>query len=1585
MLTMRKLYLFILFASINNFTVAQTDATHWTQLINKPQVNYFEIKKAFEKDQQQSLDFLNANGQLNAQNIEKDSLGNIKENKEGFYNLFKRWEYFVLPRLDKNGNFDASKESNSWKAYLDDFNSKKKQSKIANVANWQPIGPYKATSTTYANSGRVECIAFHPTNANIFYIGAPDSGVWKTIDGGVNWQYLSQSWNDQRVTGLAINPTNPSIIYALKYNNYFMKSIDAGLTWTQINITIGTGAVDKLLINPDNPQILLANSYSGVIRSVNGGTTWTYAAFSTGYTIEDIKFKPGDPNVVYANSRSVVYKSTDGGITFNSIYTLPTTSIAANIAVTAAAPNNLYVAYNSNLTTSSVFYRKFGAVYKSTNGGSTFTTITDDNTPVDTQTMGTQGYHQGRYDLTLAVSPTDANEIWLGMVPMFKTINGGASWNSVGSNNVSVHVDHHAAEFQPITGKMFIGCDGGLYRYTHATNTYEILDGMNITQMYRLSAVKDEKSKILYGAQDNGTHKWESNTYKSIFGGDGMECIIDHTNTNTLYSSVQLGYLFKSTDNGVNWNGITPSPFPSNAQWVTPWEMDPTNNQVMYACYREIYKTTNGGTTWSPITNQNLNQSFNFVKIAPSNTNILYAYSGDYSGSYNLIKSTNGGASWTALTLPESNFGGRDLTIDANDPNKIWVIGYQSVFSSIDGGLNWTNIKGTLPNIGFNCIINDKTNADLYLGTYNGVFVRPNGSSDWTLFSDNLPKVNIQELEISYTDGNILRAATYGRGLWETPVYTPCSVPVATLTANGPIVIPGGGTVTLQANTGSGLTYQWYKDGAKIVGSVSSSYVVNDIGVYQVIVKNANCSKYSNSITVTTSATLVLNAIPASVCKGSNLSIPFTATNFASGTTFTIEFYDVTYDTYVQFTATGTTSPLSINLPSYYNLNGNYKVRLKANSPSISIVSNQFQVKNIEVGIGNDNGNIFTPSGASFSLCTGKSVKLYALKYSNTMPNSAVSYQWKFNGVDINTAVDSTLTVSAVGTYTVNVSQVGCSKLTPSVSINNSTNIGGTLRAVGSSSQCTNVLLESIYKTTTSTFQWKKNGVTIPSATTFSYNATTSGFYTVTASDGAGCTISPANREVKIGKLPASITSSDSVICNTNGYGYLTYTSSSPYYDNVSVYTNGLIYQWQKNGVDIPNANQSYFYAYSSDGGGAYTLKLKQQTCESISNPFFIQLSNILPPAKTYTSPAGTNFCTGQSIGLGSTGGTGGYIWQRNGVDVVNSSYYNATTSGTYVLRRTQGTCTSTSAPITLNFGSSYVPSIYVSYNASKTCNGTYLNLSNSAPSGSTYQWRRNGVNISGSTNNYVYANSSGNYDVVISGTCGGTSNSLAITVGSIEAEIIPSSNPIYCKNAMQKLTLSKVDNYNSQFQWKKDGVNITGATVNELLVDAPGNYTVAVTQGTCSFTSPAYIILTRELSTATLIGSTTINAGQTGTITANLTGLPPWGLTLSDGSFRYVKSSPFSVSFTPTTTQTYSIQSLTDGCALGCVPKWTITTASNLSWETYHALQMIESVSKIISPANIDYRAGQSVNLSPGFDTQNGTVFKAEIGGCNN
>ncbi len=199
--------------------------------------------------------------------------------------------------------------------------------------------------------------------------------------------------------------------------------------------------------------------------------------------------------------------------------------------------------------------------------------------------------------------------------------------------------------------------------------------------------------------------------------------------------------------------------------------MHPTAASILYAGYINIYKSTNRGTSWSKITNFAGSDKVQALAIAPSNPQIMYM-----STYYDVKKSTNGGSTWTSIASGISSGSVTYFAIHPTNPNKVWISlsGYYNgskVMKSINGGQSWQNITGTLPNLPANCIVYENNSADgIYVGMDVGVYYHDNNLNQWVPFMKDLPNVIVSELEIYYP-GNKIRAATYGRSMWESDLY----------------------------------------------------------------------------------------------------------------------------------------------------------------------------------------------------------------------------------------------------------------------------------------------------------------------------------------------------------------------------------------------------------------------------------------------------------------------------------------------------------------------------------------------------------------------------------------------------------------------------------------------------------------------------------------------------------------------------------------------------------------------------------------------------------------------------------------------
>ncbi|RPG52665.1 MAG: T9SS C-terminal target domain-containing protein [Flavobacteriales bacterium TMED84] len=714
---------------------------------------------------------------INAFNKHRESMPYEKGNG---YKPYARELDFVEKRVSNDRTFPHLALYNEW------IKEKGKSEKASN-SNWKPLGPTNVpiilSNGKNRGVGRINAIAFDPYDQNIIYIGSPGGGFWKSIDGGANWMTTSDDLPVLGVSSIAVDPSNTDIIYIATgdanasdtYSIGVLKSVDQGDTWTTTGLSYNVNAnkrVNKILINPNNTDSVFAATNTNIMLSVDGGMSWNNCAPLGRW--RDIEFMPGNPNIVYAAKQSSggsnVYRSLDGGSNWSVI----NNGVASSgkyrplIAVTPINPNVIYALYSAS-------DYSFHGIYKSIDGGDNWNLQSNSPNILGRDTDGTGTGGQSWYDLSLGVSNNDENHLFVGGINLWESTDGGANWTieaSSGNGNYAyMHVDQHCLEFHPITNVPYAGNDGGLYKYLDNLNNWiDISDGLEISQFYKLGLSESNASRLIAGAQDNGTEMLTNGVWDAVRGADGMECAIDPYDEDLLYSSSQYGGLRKSYNGGNNWDNIKPVSY--DGAWVTPYKIHPNNNNMIVAGYDEVYLSLTSGAVWDSISyNVSGGQSVRTIALAPSNEDYIYAAT--YS---RLMKTTNSGQSWASIKPGLPNYNISDVTISDNDPNRLWVTmseysASNKVFESSNGGATWTNITGTnLPNLPVNCIVY-QANAyeDLYIGTDIGVYHKDNTMSDWTAYKNGLPNVVVNELEIHYPTSRI-RAATFGRGVWDSPL-----------------------------------------------------------------------------------------------------------------------------------------------------------------------------------------------------------------------------------------------------------------------------------------------------------------------------------------------------------------------------------------------------------------------------------------------------------------------------------------------------------------------------------------------------------------------------------------------------------------------------------------------------------------------------------------------------------------------------------------------------------------------------------------------------------------------------------------------
>ena len=881
----------LLFLSLCYFFTDIAVAQDWVKKMQDPSVNFYDVQKSFNKYWSKEEKKEKFKSFFTFRN-------KTEEENEG-YVMYKRWENYVEPRVFPSG--DRSVINNEGKELEKLISNHNYKNSMMIGGNWSSMGPSVIPSGGGGGAGRVNCISFHPTDPNTIFVGAPAGGLWKSIDGGSSWSTNTDNLPSLGVNAIAIDATNTNIMYIgtgdIESSNTYgigvLKSIDAGVTWNITGLSWVTSqgrTVARILINPNDHNMIFAATSDGVFKSLDAGSTWT-KVLTTG-AIKDLEFKPGDPSIIYAASTNGFYKSTNTGATFLPV-TSPLFPVASSInrialAVTPADPSYLYILYSSSSDSG------FKGLYLSTDSGVSFTLQASAPNLLGYDWDGSDVGGNGWYTISVAASPLNPNEVIVGGVNIWKSLDAGSTWNSTshwwGDHGLPyVHADIHDLVYRPDGSEFFAVCDGGVFKTTDGGNSFiDKSSGLTIGELYRLGNATTNPNMVAQGWQDNGCNLYSSGTWSRLIGGDGMETFIDWSTTNNMYGEYQNGAIQRSLDGGVTFTDIL-NDITESGQWITPWMQDPLTSQTLYAGYQNVWKSTDQGNNWTPISTFN-STGLTILKVSKSNP--LYIYAATPSTIY---KTVNGGTSWTVLSYPSS--GGSSLSaleINSTNPDMIWITrsGYNlndKVYKSIDGGATWTNLSGDLPNIPINCVVNQTgTNDGIYVGTDVGVYYIDNNLSSWMPYSNGLPNVIVDELEIQYT-ANKLRAASYGRGLWQTTIYDPSSgLPFANFVGDTLSGCPGFNVQFSDSTTNSPTSWSWRFPGGTPNASTLQNPVItyNTSGAYNNVTLVVTNALGTDSITKLSYIAVSPNSAPTvslnkndTICQGQSVFLTASAGN----------------------------------------------------------------------------------------------------------------------------------------------------------------------------------------------------------------------------------------------------------------------------------------------------------------------------------------------------------------------------------------------------------------------------------------------------------------------------------------------------------------------------------------------------------------------------------------------------------------------------------------------------------------------------------------------------------------------------------
>ncbi len=662
--------------------------------------------------------------------------------------------------------------------------------------SWVPVGDFWPTLA-------IRCITYDPNNPSIFYIGTGEpetaiqtyressglgDGIWKSTDGGVTWNRLNSTTGFAYVPKIVVrNEGGNSVIYA--------------------------GVVSGLYHGTHNSL-----PSDGLFRSTDGGNTWTQVlpditGFSVPYSPSDVVlgadgriFVGTMPNLDGNGAAVLLYSDTGlpGSWNVNTTYRNqiladPQYNIPGRV-VFGCAPSDANVVYALvasgliNVANNFKYYYCFN-ILRSGDKGMTWT---KKNLPTDIQGQLSFAY-LAWHALDIAVDPNDPNTLFIGGLDVQKTNSGGNYWNRVsdwslmysGGGTNYVHADQHIMVFKPGSStELLLGSDGGVF-YTGSANNYmPTFEQRNLdynTLQFYTADLRNEvgSTEFIGGLQDNGCLYYTNLpvTINDIIPtGDGAFCFFDK---NDVFYSIASSYynVYLIQQNGVttgylgNWSSgifVNPADYDFRDKVIYANACDFIGNYMDY--YLQLSDVTGSGFGEFKKVGTTTQVYFSAVRWSPfspsGNANLFL---GTQSG--RLFKVTNAALTPVATEITGSNFPvGNIASIDIGKSEDILLVtfsnyGVASVFTTFDGGQNWVNCDGNLPDMPVRWgIFHPQNPRHVMLATETGVWATDNISASpvtWTPVVNGMANVRVDQLNIRTSD-NIVIAASHGRGIFTT-------------------------------------------------------------------------------------------------------------------------------------------------------------------------------------------------------------------------------------------------------------------------------------------------------------------------------------------------------------------------------------------------------------------------------------------------------------------------------------------------------------------------------------------------------------------------------------------------------------------------------------------------------------------------------------------------------------------------------------------------------------------------------------------------------------------------------------------------
>jgi photosystem II stability/assembly factor-like uncharacterized protein len=502
---------------------------------------------------------------------------------------------------------------------------------------YRSIGP--------AAGGRVCRVTGIPGSPLVYYTATASGGIWKSIDGGVNWKPIFDHETASSVGSIAVASSNPNVAYAgtgeanirgdMVVGDGIYKSIDGGKTWK--HVWKQEGEIGTMIVHPANPDIAFAavlghafgpNRERGVYRTTDGGKNWQQVLSKDVDTgASDVAFDPSNPTIVFAGlwqarrrpwdltsggPGSGLYVSRDGGDSWKQLGPVGKgqTDEAPGHGLPAGPWGKVGVAVapSDGRRVYALIEAENGGLYRSDDGGDTWRLASGDR----------RLRQRAWYYTTLTIDPKNPDKVWCPQVALLKSIDGGATFvPEMGPR----HGDHHDYWIDPLDPRRMIGgSDGGVYITTDGGESWSS-PHLPISQFYHVAADNSVPYHVSGAMQDLGTADGPSNSlsvtginlhdWRSIGGGESGFTAYDPANPDIIYAGNYGGFItrYDRKTRQARSIGIYPVTAVGKSgaelryrfQWTSPILVSPHNPKVVYHGSNVLFRTSDGGQHWGAI------------------------------------------------------------------------------------------------------------------------------------------------------------------------------------------------------------------------------------------------------------------------------------------------------------------------------------------------------------------------------------------------------------------------------------------------------------------------------------------------------------------------------------------------------------------------------------------------------------------------------------------------------------------------------------------------------------------------------------------------------------------------------------------------------------------------------------------------------------------------------------------------------------------------------------------------------------------------------------------------------------------------